>query len=99
MRMIDKLMHQLEEEVEGAKHYAEKYLENAARGNNSRAVKFKEMANDELKHAGYVRDFAMLDIDEVRRVYHIPDADLEKWEHFHRQMAEQMALVRHMLAG
>ena len=99
MRIIDKLMHSLEEEIEGAKHYAEKYIENMARGNNGRAVKFKEMANDELKHAAYVRDFAIMDIDEMRRVYKIPDAEMEKWEHCHKKMMEEMAMVRHMLAG
>lgn len=98
MRMIEKMIEALEDEIHGAKKYAEKYIENMAKGNNSRAVKYKEMAQDELKHAGYVRDFAMMDIDEMRHVYKMTEAETEMWEHGHRKMMDEMAMVKHMLS-
>ena len=97
MKMIDKMLKHLEEEVEGAKEYAEKYIECKARENMSRANKYKEMASDELKHAGYLRDMDIAEIDELKKVYTMSEAEEEAWEHGHKRLNEHMALVRHML--
>ena len=55
MKILDHMIEDLEEEVDGAREYAEKYIECKAKGNTARATKYKEMAMDELKHAGYIR--------------------------------------------
>jgi phage-related protein len=96
--MIEKMIEALEDEIHGAKKYAEKYIENMAKGNNSRAVKYKEMAHDELKHAEYIRDFAVQEVDELRAVYQIPVEVEEKWAHSLKHFMECMGAVRQMLS-
>lgn len=98
MKIIEKMLEHLEEEVEGAKDYAEKYIENKARGNSTRANRYKEMSMDELKHAGYLREMDVMDIDEMKRVYPMTEEEESTWEHGHRRISEEMALVRHMLS-
>jgi hypothetical protein len=51
MKMLEKFMDHISGELEGAMEYAEKYIENKAKGNTMRANVFKEMAGDELRHA------------------------------------------------
>lgn len=97
MKILHKMLEALEEEVEGAKEYAEKYIEARARGNMTRATKYKEMANDELKHAGYIRDMNIMDADELKRVYTLSEEDETAWEHGHKRLNEEMAMVKQML--
>lgn len=43
------------------------------------ANRYKEMANDELKHAGYLHDKAVQDIEEISKVYKPTEEMEEKW--------------------
>jgi hypothetical protein len=92
------MIEHIEEELEGAKEYAEKYIDCKARGNTTRASKYSEMATDELKHAVYIKDFAVADIEDIKKVYKLSVEDEEKWEHAHKKFAECMAIVKHMLS-
>ena len=98
MKIIDKSIDAIEEELEGAKEYTEKYIEFKARGNMARANKYKEMAHDELKHAEYIRDFAIQEVDELRAVYQMPVEVEEKWAHSLKHFMECMGTVRQMLS-
>jgi Na+-translocating ferredoxin:NAD+ oxidoreductase RnfC subunit len=98
MRLIDKMLEQLEEEVEGARDYAEKYVEFKARGNMSRANRYKEMAHDELKHATFLKEMDIADIDELKKVYPMTDEEQSLWEHGHKHVNDQMAMVMHVLS-
>lgn len=98
MKMIDGIIDALREEVEGASDYAEKYLKAKSKGDTIRANKYKEMANDELKHAEYLHNFAVQDVEELTKVYPLPENVESKWEHSHKRCAEKMALVRQMLS-
>ena len=51
MRSIKKYVDHINEEIEGAKEYAENYIEWKARGNIQRANSYRDMAQDELNHA------------------------------------------------
>ena len=62
------------------KHYAEKYVECKAKDNMQSATKYKEMANDELKHAMYEHEWAVKEIEEISRVYTPPIEMQEKWD-------------------
>ena len=97
MKMIHKFAEQIKEELEGAKHYAEKYIEYRAKGDSTRAMKYKEMANDELRHAQYVHDFALQDVEAVKKVYTLSVEAESEWEHAHKHFAECTAMVRMML--
>jgi hypothetical protein len=97
MKIIDHFIEEIHEELEGAKHYAEKYIEWKARGDSNRYNRYKEFANDELKHAAFVHDLAITDIDSIKRIYTLSDEDEEKWTHAHKHYAECVAIIRQML--
>ena len=88
MTKIKKLAEHIEEEIYGAKEYAEKYVECKAKGDMQWANRYKEMANDELKHAGYLHDKATHEIEEME----------EKWEKCHKNFVEKTAWIKQMLA-
>lgn len=98
MRMIQKYVEAINEELEGAKNYAEKYVEHKAKENSSAATKYKEMANDELKHAMYEHEWAVKEIEELSKVYTPPVEMLEKWEKAHKEYVEHVAWIKQMLA-
>lgn len=97
MRSIKMYVDAIDEEIEGAKDYAEKYVEAKAKGDMSKANRYKEMANDELKHSMYLHEWAVAAIDEVSRVYKAPSDMEEKWQKAHKEYVEKMAWVKQML--
>lgn len=98
MRSIKAYVEHIDEELEGAKDYAEKYVEAKAKGNTSMANKYKEMASDELRHAGYVHEFAVAEIDALSKVYTPPVDMQKKWEESHKEYVEKAAWIRQMLS-
>ena len=98
MRSIKAYVEHIDEELEGAKDYAEKYVEAKAKGNMSMANKYKEMASDELRHAGYVHEFAVAEIDALSKVYTPPVEMQKKWEEAHKEYVEKAAWIRQMLS-
>ena len=97
MTKIKKLAGHIEEELCGAKEYAEKYVECKAKGDMQWANRYKEMANDELKHAGYLHDKAVQDIEEISTVHKPTEAMAAKWEKCHKEYVEQTAGIEQML--
>lgn len=97
MTRIKKLAEEMEDEICSAKEYAEEYLTFKAKDNSVWANRYKEMAQDELKHAGYIHERAVEEIEELRKVYTPPEEMLEKWEHEHREYIEKAAWVKQML--
>jgi hypothetical protein len=98
MHSIKKLADAMKDEIEGAKDYAEDYVEAKARGDMATANKYKEMALDELKHANYEHEWAVNKIQEVSKIYTAPVEMQEKWEHSHKEYVEKVAWIRQMLA-
>ena len=98
MRIIKQYVEAIDDELEGAKKYAEKYVECKAKDDMHSANRYKEMANDELKHAAYEHEWAVKEIEEISKVYTAPAEMMEKWEHSHKNYVEQVAWIRQMLA-
>jgi hypothetical protein len=98
MKILDKMLARLQDEVDGARGYAEKFIECKARGNMSRANRYKEMAHDELKHATFLKEMDIADIDELKKVYTMTDEEQSLWEHGHKHITDQMAMVMHVLS-
>lgn len=98
MKIIDDMIERIEEEVEGAKEYAEMYIQSKAKGEHTRAAKYKDMAGDELRHASYLCEFSTADVDYIKRVYTLPVDDETKWEKAHKRFHEHMAMVKQMLS-
>ena len=98
MKLIKDYVDRIDEEIEDAKNYAEKYVEYKVKNDMTRANKYKEMANDELKHAMYVHEMATKEIDKLSKVYTPPAEMMEKWEKAHKEYVERVAWVKQMLA-
>lgn len=98
MTKIKKYVEAINEELEGAKNYAEMYVELKAKGESSWANKYKEMAQDELKHAMYIHDKATADITELSKVYTPPVEMQNEWDESHKIYVEKTAWIKQMLA-
>lgn len=97
MTKIKKMADAMLDEIEGAKDYAECYIEYKAKGNSTWANKYKEMSNDELKHAMYIHEKIIADVEELSKVYTPPQDMLDKWDHEHKEYVEKVAWVKQML--
>lgn len=98
MRIIKNYVDKIDEEIEGAKDYAEKYVEYKAKDDMTTANKYKEMANDELKHAMYEHEWAVREIEKISHIYTAPEDMLEKWEKAHKEYVEKVSWIRQMLS-
>lgn len=97
MTKIKKLAEHIEEELCGAKDYAEKYVECKAKGDMQWANRYKEMAQDELKHAGYIHDRSIQEIEELNKVFKPTQKMQEKWDKSHAEFVEKTAWIKQML--
>lgn len=97
MKHIEKLIESIDDELDGAAEYAECYIKAKSRGHSMRASKYKSMAEDELAHATNIKDFAAADVEEIKRVYSLPEDVEEHWEKAHKRFTERMALIKYML--
>lgn len=98
MRRIGELAEQICEELEGAKRYAEEYVEYKIKGDKDWAGRFNGMATDELAHANYLHELAVAEIDKARKVITPPDSMLERWNSAHTKYVQDVAWIKQMLA-
>lgn len=98
MKMLKEKLEHLEEEIEGAREYAEKFIKCKSGGNMARANRFKEMAQDELKHATYLRDMDLVDVADLKKVYNMTEEEESMWEHGQKHLTDQIAMVMHILS-
>ena len=97
MTTIKKYVDKIKDELEGARDYAEKYVEYKVKDNMHSANRYKEMANDELKHAMYEHEWAVKAIEKMRSHITPPAEMLEKWEKAHKEYVQDAAWIRQML--
>ncbi len=97
MKAIEKLVHCIDDEIEGAKEYAEKALMSKAEGDTNWYNRYKEMATDELKHAGWIHDYAVAKIDKLKAIYTAPTEMQDAWNKSHAEYVERVAWIKQML--
>lgn len=97
MRMIGELVDFIDEELEGAKTYAEKSLQLKAEGVNDYSNKFKTLANQELDHANIIHEYAISQINKLNQVYTAPVEMQEAWDKSHKEYVEKTAWIKQML--
>lgn len=101
MKRIKEYVDKIDEELCGAKQYAEDYVyykANANRyGGKMWSERFKEMANDELKHADYIHQIATEEINMLGSIYKAPAEMQEAWDKSHREYVDKTAWIRKML--
>lgn len=98
MKYIANYVKMIDEELEGAKCYAEKYVEFKAKGDATWANRFKEMANQEIQHSMWLHDLTVSEIEKLREVFVPPAEMLDKWDKAHIEYVEKAAWVKQMLA-
>ena len=98
MRKIQAIVDDIEEELKGAEHYAECYVEKKAAGKASWANRFHSMAEDELKHAGYQHELALEEIEQIKTVFKATDDMEERWDKAHKHYVGKAAWIKQMLA-
>ena len=98
MKQIAEKVRQISSELDDAQRYAEESLYRKAYGDSFGASRYKEMAQDELKHAGFVHDMAVQEIAKVENVYKAPADMQEQWEKSQSDYVQRAALVKQMLA-
>lgn len=98
MQKIQRLVDTIDEEIEGARHYAECYIEYKVKGSANWANRFKEMAMDELKHSTFIHDLAMEEIEELNTVFKPTVEMQEVWDKSHKKYVERVAWIKQMLA-
>lgn len=98
MRKIKEYVDLICEELEGAKVYAEMSIDFKVQGQMEWANKFKEAANDELKHANYIHELAVGVIAKYREKLTPPQDMLDKWEKAHAEYIEKAAWIKTMLS-
>lgn len=98
MTKIKKYVDDIDEELCGAKEYAEHYVEEKSKGDMTWANKYKEMSLDELKHAMYLHDKAMQDIEQLSTVFSPTEEMQTKWDKSHSRYVEKSAWIKQMLA-
>lgn len=98
MKVIKQLVDKIDEELEGAQEYAEKYVEEKANNDSEWANTFRTMSEDELAHANKIHAYAVREIDKLRQVYQPSQEMLDKWDESHKQYVERAAWIKQMLA-
>lgn len=98
MKKIQTLIDQIDEELCGAKDYAECYISAKAVDDSAWATRYREMSNDELKHAMYLHEKVVADIERLSKVYTPPVEMEEAWEKAHKHYIEKVAWIKQMLA-
>lgn len=96
MKAIKELVDHIKDEIEGAREYAEKYVEYKALG-NPRASTYRQMAYDELTHAEKIHTFAVEEIKKVSEVITPPVEMEERWKLAHKQYVEDVAKIKMIL--
>ena len=92
-----KMAEEMLDELCSAKDYAEKYVEYKASNESQWAGRFNEMAKDELKHADYLHELAVNEINKLSSVYTPPTEMMEKWDADHKKYVEKAAWIKQML--
>lgn len=96
MKKIKMYVDWIDDELEGAKCYAERYVYHKAKGSQW-AGRFQQMANDELQHAEVIHQIAVEEIEQLNTVFKAPQEMQDAWDKSHVEYVERAAWVRKML--
>lgn len=99
MKIVEKIKDAIMDELDGAKEYAEKYIEKKSYGDSMNASKFHEMAEDELKHARYMYEMGASRMAAIKKVHDLSAEDEELWSHIVKRYNECTTFVKMMISS
>lgn len=97
MKKINDYVDKINDEIDGAKCYAEMYVYEKAAGNQKKAQTYHAMAGDELKHATLIHDIAVEEIEQLRKIYTPPQEMEETWNRSHIAYVDRVSWIKNML--
>lgn len=98
MKRIKEYVDRMGDELCDAQHYAEEYVWHRANGETQLAAHSKEAASDELKHAMWIHDATVEEIEKLNHIYKPPVEMQEKWDDAHKHYMEKYAWIKTMLS-
>ena len=98
MKLIEKLSEMIEEEVEGAEHYAKQALKHKE-DDPELAETFYSIAGVELQHVSMLHKQVARIIEQHRKEHGEPPAAMAAvYDYLHKKQIEHVAEVKHFLA-
>lgn len=97
MKVITDLIDLLDNELESAKEYAERFIMLKA-NNDDLAEKFKTMAEDELHHSSIIYAYTIRELDRVEAVFTLSAMLSEIWEKKRKKYIEESAFIKQMIS-
>ena len=98
MKFIDELIEKVMDEIDGTEEYAEQYIIYRANNNSARASQFREMATQELHHATILRDYAIQDVEAIKKIHLLSEDEEERWEKCLKKMNERISVLHYTLS-
>ena len=95
MKFIKKMVKRIDDEIESAMYYAEKYVESKSNGEN--VERYKAMTIDELNHAKFLHELAVKSIDKLSKVYSASPDMLEKWTNTHNDYLTKVSEIERLI--
>lgn len=97
MRRIKMIVDDIHEELEGALHYAECFVQAKSDGDPAMAERFRSMSEDELRHATVLHDRAVSEIEKLEEHYHPTSEMKDGWDKAHREYIRKHEWIEEML--
>ena len=97
MQKIKKYVDQIREELDGAEEYVEKYIENKLEGKNDRALLYKQLAQDEIRHSDVIHKIALEDIEQLNSIYNPSSEMLATWDKAHIEFVNKYKWIESLI--
>ena len=98
MTVIKDYVDRIEDELNDSKKFAEAYVQSKVENDSYWMNRFREMAEDELKHSEYIHELVTKKIKSLSEILVPPQAMLDKWNTAHKDYVEKAAWIRQMLS-
>lgn len=98
MTIIKEYVDRIDEELNDSKHYAEEYVLAKSENDSYWMNRYREMAEDELRHSEYIHELAVKKIQELKSIMTPPAKMLERWEAAHVNYVDKAAWIKQMLS-
>lgn len=97
MRLIKKLIHNINEELHDAEKYIDCGLAHKNDGTDLNTL-FTKLAAAELDHATWLHEAVVKEIDKIKATTHnIPEFMIELWGEMHEEYVEKFAVLKNKL--
>lgn len=97
MKMIQKIVDNIDAELESAEQYAEEYIYEKSKESSEDAGRYRSYSQQELEHATFLHTKAVKMIEELKKVYTPSQEMLDKWNKEHGKYTDKVARINMML--